>query len=178
MGHKHSRDALLDAALAVAADEGLHRLSFGRVATRAGTSDRVVVYYFPSKDDLVAGVLDRVGALLLAMLAPVLDGTVDDHRALARTVWSAVGTAGSEPLVAVYVEALGLAASGTAPYTTAAPAVVEAWTGWFAEHLTGDADARRSEARASLALVDGLLLLRVAAGEDAAHDAARALGLA
>lgn len=178
MGHKHSRDALLDAALAVAAEQGLHRLSFGRVATRAGTSDRVVVYYFPTKDDLVTGVLERVGDLLLTMLAPVLAGPVEDHRALARTVWSAVGTAGSEPLVAVYVEALGLAASGTPPYTTVAPAVVEAWTGSFAAHLAGDDTTRRSEARAALALVDGLLLLRLAAGEAAADDAARTLGLA
>lgn len=178
MGHKHSRDSLLDAALEVAGSDGLHRLSFGRVAVRAGTSDRVVVYYFPTKDDLVAGVLARVGEQLLALLAPVLDGTlVDDHRALARAVWSAVGEAGSSPLVAVYVEALGLAAAGTAPYTTAAPAVVDAWTAWFAEHLVGSATHRTSEARAALALVDGLLLLRLAAGPEAAADAARALGL-
>lgn len=178
MGHKHSPDTLLDAALAVAADEGLHRLSFGRVAARARTSDRVVVYYFPTKDDLVTAVLGRVGEQLLGMLAPVLgDVVVADHHELARTVWSAVGSAGSEPLVSVYVEALGLAAAGTAPYTTAAPAVVDAWTAWFADHLVGDDAARRSGALAALALVDGLLLLRLVAGEPAAVEAARTLGL-
>lgn len=179
MGHKHSRESLLDAALEVAGADGLHRLSFGRVASRAGTSDRVVVYYFPSKDELVTGVLARVGEQLLGLLSPVLDGVVaGDHRDLARAVWSAVADAGSSPLVAVYVEALGLAAAGTAPFTTAAPAVVEAWTAWFADHLTGSDERRRSEARAALALVDGLLLLRLAAGPVAADDAARTLGLA
>ena len=62
MGPKHSRDDLLDVALAVAAREGLHRLSFGRVAARAGVSDRIVVYYFPSKDDLVTSVPGSFGA--------------------------------------------------------------------------------------------------------------------
>lgn len=179
MGHKHSRETLLAAAVAVTHEEGLHRLSFGRVAARAGTSDRMVVYYFPSKQALVGAVLEGVGSVLLEQLGPVLEGEQPaGHRELAQRVWAAVGHEGSEPAVAVYVEALGLAAAGSAPYPDAARAVAESWTTWFAEHLPGTDAERRSEARAALALVDGLLLMRLAAGPDAADDAARALGVA
>lgn len=178
MGHKHSRETLLAAAVGVAQDEGLHRLSFGRVAARAGTSDRVVVYYFPSKEALVQGVLEAVGAGLLEQLGPVLEGAqARDHRDLARQVWAAVGHRSTEPAVAVYVEALGFAAARTPPYPEAARAVAEAWTTWFADHLPGTDGDRRSEARAALALVDGLLLVRLAAGPDAAAEAAHALGV-
>jgi AcrR family transcriptional regulator len=179
VGHKHSRESLLAAAVIVAQDEGLHRLSFGRVATRAGTSDRVVVYYFPTKQALVQGVLEAVGAGLLERLGPVLDGArPSDHRELARLVWVAVGHQGTDPAVAVYVEALGLAAARTPPYPDAARAVAESWTTWFADHLPGTDGERRSEARAALALVDGLLLVRLAAGPEVAEDAARTLGVA
>ena len=50
--------------MAAAFDEGLSCLTFGRVAKRIGVSDRIVVYYFPTKEDLVGGVLAAVGAEL------------------------------------------------------------------------------------------------------------------
>ena len=108
----------------------------------------------------------------------MLDGAQPgDHRELARRVWAAVGQGGADPAVAVYVEALGLAAARTPPYPEAARAVAEAWTAWFAGRLPGPDEERWSQARAALALVDGLLLVRLTAGPDAAADAARALGV-
>ena len=35
-------------------DEGLSRLTFGRLAKRIGINDRSIVYYFPTKADLIA----------------------------------------------------------------------------------------------------------------------------
>ena len=52
MGHKHTKEEILEGALAAAFDDGLSQLTFGRLAKRLGINDRVVVYYFPSKDDL------------------------------------------------------------------------------------------------------------------------------
>lgn len=178
VGHKHSAASLLDAALAVVHDEGLHRLSFGRVARRAGTSDRVVVYYFPTRDTLVGAVVSEIGRRLLAGLEPVLKGPpAADHRALAARAWLVVREPGSAALLTTYVEAMGLAAGGTAPYTALAPAVVDSWVEQLEAHVAGDPERRRSEALAALALLDGLLLLRLAAGPAQADTAARALGL-
>ena len=69
MGHKHSHDEILAGALAVAFEDGLVGLTFGRVAKHLGVSDRIVVYYFPSKDDLVGDVLVAMGLQLQETLA-------------------------------------------------------------------------------------------------------------
>ena len=62
MGHKHTKAEILDGALAAAFDDGLSQLTFGRVAKRLGISDRIVVYYFPTKDDLIGEVILAMGA--------------------------------------------------------------------------------------------------------------------
>ena len=62
MGYRHTKDDILDAAVATAFEDGLSQLTFGRVAKRRGISDRVVVYYFPTKDELVTEVNARVAA--------------------------------------------------------------------------------------------------------------------
>ena len=48
VGHKYSRDEILTAAVTSVLTDGLHRLTYGRVAREIGTSDRVVAYYFPT----------------------------------------------------------------------------------------------------------------------------------
>ena len=84
MGHKHTKDEILRGALATAFADGLSRLSFGRVAQRLEISDRTVVYYFPTKDELVGQVLAAMGLELQQTLAPVFATPVRDHAALVR----------------------------------------------------------------------------------------------
>ena len=69
MGHKHSKAEILDGALATAFDVGLGQVTYGRVARRLGISDRIVVYYFPAKDDLISEVLISMGTQLQSTLA-------------------------------------------------------------------------------------------------------------
>ena len=73
----------LDAAL----EGGLSRLTFGRLAARLKISDRTVVYYFPTKDDLVTSVLSVVGDRLQTVLAAAFSTPMRDRRALVATEW-------------------------------------------------------------------------------------------
>jgi AcrR family transcriptional regulator len=174
---RHNADEILNGAVAVAFDGGLGRLTFGRVATHLGIADRTVVYYFPTKDDLISAVLVAIGERLEATLAPAFTRPATDHIDLAATAWPVLGDPSTVPVFALYLEATGLAAIGRPPYTTIAPALTEAWIAWAAELLPGTASARRAEAAAAVALLDGLLMLRAIAGDDAARTAARRLGL-
>lgn len=177
MGHKHSREEILDAATAAAAAEGLSSLTFGRVAKRSGTSDRMVVYYFPTKDELVGAVMGELALRLQATLAQSLTAKAADHVALVRTAWPLLATPDADPVFALFFEALGLAASGREPFRSLVPAFVQGWIDWTAEYLTGTAARRRAEAEATIALLDGLLLLRQLGGPAAADRAARQLGV-
>lgn len=177
MVRKHTKDEILQGALDVAFDDGLSRLSFGRVATRLGINDRTVVYYFPTMDDLVAQVLVSMGAQLQTTLAPAFVAIANDHVELLRAAWPVVATEGADPVFALFFEANGLAATGREPYRSIVPQLVDMWIEWVATFIDGSADHRRVEAETAIAMVDGLLLLRQLAGPDAADRAAARLGL-
>ena len=53
MGHRHTKEEILSGAVDAAFADGLSQLTYGRVAKRLGINDRTVVYYFPSKDDIL-----------------------------------------------------------------------------------------------------------------------------
>ena len=66
---------------------------------------------------------------------------------------------------------------GTAPFADLAPVLIDDWLRWLEPRIAiEDPDKRHAAALALLAQIDGLLLLRTAAGSDAAQDAAGVLG--
>lgn len=177
MGHRHSRDEILAGALATAYADGLSGISFGRVAKALGTSDRMVVYYFPNKTDLVSNVLLAVGVELQLRLADAVTEPHPDHLSLVRAAWPVLASEECDPAFGLFFEANGLAAAGVEPYRSVVPVLVTAWADWLDGFLdVPDAD-RRAEAEAVIALVDGLLLIRQLVGADAAERAARRLGV-
>jgi len=176
MGYRHTKDEILDGAMAVAFDDGLSQLTYGRVAKQLAISDRVVVYYFPSKDDLIGEVLVGVGSQLQQALQPAFRTPAKDHLQLVKSAWPVMAKAEADAVFSLFLEATGLAASGREPYRTLVPQLVEAWIAWAADFLQGTPAQRRSEAEAAVALLDGLLLLRQMAGTAAADRAAKRIG--
>ena len=172
MGHKHAKADLLKGALAAAFEHGLSQLTFGRVAKRLGISDRIVVYYFPTKDDLIGEVLYAMGAELQATLAPTLTTPAADHLELLRTAWPILARVESDPVFALFFEAGGLAAAGREPFRTLVPQLMQAWIEWAAEFVEGTRTRRCAEAEAAIAMLDGLLLVRQLAGPEVADRAA------
>ncbi len=178
MGHKHTKDEILAGALAAAFEDGLNQLTFGRLAKRLGINDRTIVYYFPSKDDLIGEVLVSMGLSLQTMLAKGFSTSAADHMELVRTAWPVLATPEADPIFALFFEANGFAAAGRAPYNTLVPHLIEAWIDWVVPFLKGPTKLRRAEAEAAIALIDGLLLLRQLSGPAAANRAAARFGVA
>lgn len=177
VGRKHTHDEILTGAIEVAYADGFSRLTYGRVAKRLGIADRTVVYYFETKDALVEAVLVTMGLDLQERLATTLDRPVDDHLQLARAAWPVLAHPDAQPVFDLFFEASGLAVAGREPYDTIVPQLIEGWIAWATTLLTGTEAQRRVEAAASVALVDGLLLVRQLAGADTADAAARRLGV-
>ncbi len=166
---------MLAAAVEVARAYGVSALSFGRVARQLDTNDRTVVYYFPTKSDLIAAVLITLGGELQDLLVEAFGEQPLPPDDLVKRAWPVLAHPDSRPIFALFFEVIGLAAVGTAPYDALAPAMLEQWLEWLEPRI--DAVDRRAHALAVLARIDGLLLLRTIAGPDAAEDAARVSGL-
>lgn len=164
-------------ALAAALDDGLSQLTFGRLAKRLGISDRIIVYYFPSKDDLVSEVIVAMGSQLQQTLAVAFTTPAADHRELMAAAWPVVARPENDPVFALFFEANGLAAVGRDPYRELVPTLVQVWIDWAAEFIEGTPEYRRRQAETAVALLDGLLLLRQLAGPEAGDRAAATLGI-
>lgn len=177
MGHKHSRDAILTGALETALDSGLSRLTFGRVARRLGINDRTLVYYFPTKPDLLSAVVRALGDQLQATLSDALDRKADDHRQLVRALWPLLARDDVDPVFGLFFEANGLAAAGIEPFPLLVSELTESWISWAEHHLVESLSERRADAEAAVAMIDGLLLLRAVAGPEPAQRAARRHGV-
>ena len=177
MGYRHTKEEILDGALAAAMDDGLSQLTFGRVAKRLGINDRTVVYYFPTKDALITEVVMSMGLQLQQTLGEAFSTPAADHLELARMAWPVLARDETDRIFALFFEANGLAATGRAPFDMLVPVLVDAWIDWVMNFLTGTASERRAEAAAAIAIIDGLLLLRLLAGPTVAADAAARLGV-
>ena len=178
MGYRHTKQEILDGALAAALDDGLSQLTFGRVAKRLGINDRTVVYYFPTKDDLITEVVMSMGLQLQETLGAAFATPAANHLELARVAWPVLARDETDQIFALFFEANGLAATGRAPFATLVPQLIEAWIDWVMLFLAGSARERRAEAEAAIAVIDGLILLRLLAGPAAARRAAKRLGVA
>ena len=178
MGYRHSADEILDEAVEVAVANGLAELTFAKVAAGLGISDRMVVYYFPTKLDLVAGVATRLGAELQQLLAKAFGDerrSPDDLLALA---WPVLASRRGDRVFALFFEMIGYASAGQEPYPQMVRSLMEAWRDWLAERVVGErTDVRRRRALSVMARIDGLLMIRRTMGNEAANQAARDIGI-
>jgi len=176
MGYRHSETEILQAATEVALEAGMAGLTFSAVGARLGISDRTVVYYFPTKPDLVLAVAGALGTRLMAVLEAAFGDEPMDTAELLRRGWPVLTTPSADRIFALYLEIVGLAASRQAPYDDLARAMVQGWVEWLVPRSLGRTPAeRRRHALATTAQVDGLLLLRHVVGAKGADDAVKLL---
>jgi AcrR family transcriptional regulator len=91
-----ARDAVLDAAAAVVAELGPTSLTLEAVAAGAGVSKGGLLYHFPSKDALIAGLVERaIGDVNAFMEAHLQDD--DSPGAFARAYAAATIDTAAEP---------------------------------------------------------------------------------
>src|SRR3954463_11865062 len=110
------RDELAEAATDYALANGLIDLSLRPLAAAIGTSDRMLLYHFDGKDDLVATVLrvsnDRSVAEVRALAPP------GDVRTAVLTLGEAVTSPRLDRCQRLYVEAAALGLFGREPYSS------------------------------------------------------------
>jgi AcrR family transcriptional regulator len=171
VGYVHSGETILAAAIQVVHDVGLADLTYRLVGERLDLPTRTVVYYFPTKTDLLVAVLDAVARKLRETMSDALGDELLSPEQARDRIWACLATADIDPFFRVYIELAGSAAARRQPYVELLPTIYHQWVDWLAEHLDVPAEHRHAAAAAAFAHVDGLLIVR-ALGARALADAA------
>ena len=136
-------------------EHGLIGLSLRPLAAEIGTSDRMLLYHFAGKDDLVA-----------TMLRISNDRSVEAVRALPRSrsvrtavldLWRASTSDESDRCHRMYVEAAALGFLGREPYASVVREANERWVEALADHLVA-AGCTRARAGRAVALLDATFM--------------------
>ena len=149
------RDEVAQAATDYVLEHGLVGLSLRPMAAELGTSDRMLLYHFADKDDLVATVLRVSNARSAAVLRRLPPSP--DVRDAVLDLWAAMSSPGLARCQRVYVEAAALGLFGHEPYVTVVGEANALWVAAVADHLAGSGVPRERAGRAT-ALLDAAFM--------------------
>jgi AcrR family transcriptional regulator len=161
--HRTRRSALTDELASFVLRKGLSDTSLRHLAAQHDTSDRMLLYYFRSKEDLLVAVLARISERLGQILAEYSSaGTVTPSGFLAGTL-ALLGDPRISPFMKIWSEVIARGARGEEPYRKVASTIVADWLRWIEGRLGLPADGRqRGKAASMLAIVEGVTLLEMA----------------
>jgi AcrR family transcriptional regulator len=152
---------------------GLEAASLRPLAAAAGTSNRMLLYYFTDKADLIAAVLMCIAARLAAQLEQSGIGARRRSASVLRAdIFRIVQQQSFQPTMRIWLELAGRAAREEEPFRTIGRAIALGFQAWIAARVTGASDAARAAAaRQILIAVEGMMLLNAfGLGPDPARD--------
>jgi AcrR family transcriptional regulator len=170
-----SRERLLRAAIEYVADHGVADLSLRRLAAAIGTSHRMLIYHFGSKEELLIEVIRAVEDQQRQTLAELdLDPSLSPAE-VTRRMWHHLSDPELWPNERLFFETYGQALQAR-PHTAGfLDDMVESWlepaTAMRLEQGV-PSDVARAQARLDLAMTRGLLLDLLATGDRAGVEAA------
>jgi AcrR family transcriptional regulator len=127
------RDELAEAATDHVLEHGLIGLSLRPLAEALGTSDRMLLYHFADKDDLVATILRTTSVRSVGALRD-LPHSVGLRQAVL-DLWRAVSSGPQQRFLRLYVEAAALGLFGREPYATTVRETNAEWISAVAAHF-------------------------------------------
>jgi AcrR family transcriptional regulator len=171
------RDERREAAIERMADhllsEGLGAATLRPLAAAAGTSDRMLLYYFADKDELLSATLWRLAARMTAQLDEAVPiGPLRSFPVLLEDVWAALASRGLKRFMHLWLDLAAGAARGLQPHHNIAGAIADGFLAWVSSRLKVSRGAElASSAALFLASVEGMVFLE-AAGRRSISDAA------
>src|ERR1700758_1346742 len=160
------RQDLLAALVDEYAANGIGDRSLREVAGAVGTSHRMLLHHFGSREDLLLAVVEEVEHRQMGLLAELPGSAAESFTAM----WADLRRPELRRLERLFFECYARAAQGEKPFARRVPGAVDGWL--RAVDAAGDGAADPALARLGLAVTRGLLLDLVATDQDARVDAA------
>lgn len=152
------RDALVDRVADYLLSEGLTAATLRPLARAAGTSDRMLLYYFPDKQTLLAAATARLSTRLMTML-DMVPSTPQPPESLSQLLDTAARDPALSPYLALWLDIATRAARGDAFWRAQGQAMGQGFLAFIAVRLDQPEEDRPAAARALLARVEGGIVL-------------------
>jgi AcrR family transcriptional regulator len=170
------RRELLERIVDYVLEHGLADLSLRPLSAALGTSPRMLLYHFGSKENLVVAALAAARERESAVLSGwAQESDADDPERLARRAWAWMSDPASEPFMRLFFEVYGLALQQPQRYAGFLEGAVGDWLAALSDALV-EAGIDRAEALQAATLViavaRGSLLDLLATGDRSRIDAA------
>ncbi len=169
----NSRDSLLSALARHVVDHGLQTASLRPLAKAAGTSDRMLIYHFGSRNGVLDAVLEVIAAQLVSALDDILEGRDRiDSAILLAELWHLLRAPAFRPVLRLWLELVSVAGrDGGDARKGIANRIATGFLDWIAGRLIEPEDAPLI-----LAVFEGMLVLHEAGAGATASDALDRIG--
>jgi len=170
-----ARARLLAAVLEHARGGGLADVSLRALASAVGTSHRMLLYHFGSREGLVAAVVAAIEADQRKVLNDIAGDWTGDPEGAVRAFWADLADPSRHESERLFFEAVAMSLRGRPGTEGLRETLVEPWlaaAASAADRLGVPADEARAEARLGMAVTRGLLLDLLITGDRAGVDAA------
>jgi AcrR family transcriptional regulator len=155
------RSELVSAVAAHVLAHGLSRTSLKELAAAAGTSDRMLLYYFPDKAALMAAALDHLADMLMAALDAQRAPSPLPEQALLDRLSAQVQDAASWPFLQLWLEIAARAGREDPEVRDVGRAIGQGFLDWVVGQVDApDNETRDRVGRRVLAAVEGQIVLK------------------
>jgi AcrR family transcriptional regulator len=172
---RNPRQELLERAIAFIAERGISDLSLRELAAAIGTSHRMLIHHFGSKEGLWVEVVQAVEAAQRDALGELLPDPAADPAEAMRTWWRHISDPALWPNERLFFEIYGQALQGRPGTEALLEGIVDRWLETVTEINVAsgmEPGFARAHGRLGIAVTRGLLLDLLATGDRAGVDAA------
>lgn len=160
------RRQLLDALVTEFATGGIGERSLRAVADAVGTSHRMLLHHFGSREGMLVAIVEEVERRQMRLLTELPTDPAESFTAM----WADLRRPELRHAERLFFECYARGAQGEKPFARMVPGAVDGWLREVEDVSDGAADP--ALARLGLAVIRGLLLDLVATDDDAGVDAA------
>jgi AcrR family transcriptional regulator len=141
---------------------GLEAATLRQLAEAAGTSDRMLLYYFSDRDELLSAILERIAARLATKLdAIVPPGERRAFAPLLAQVRTALASGELQPYMDIWLSLSARSRNDPTPYMAIAGAIADRFLVWTTDRISAASEvARAEEAALLITVLSGLHVLQ------------------
>jgi AcrR family transcriptional regulator len=156
------RQHIVESVVAHLLREGFRNSNLRALAASAGMSDRMVMYYFETKESLISEAILMIAENLQTGLDAVLPDRQASGARIVSTMVDSALTDGSRETLRLWFEIVGLAVRGDEPYLSTAQLFLKEWESWIEAKLPA---SQKHRAPALLAQIEGEVMIQLLRAE-------------